>query len=72
MRYKYKILTDCNIERPCRLESISKADKDCSATSIHWIACNLSNIAGTASRTAADDRGNASIIYVKARQAWFI
>lgn len=27
---------------------------------------------GIASTTTADDRGSASIMYVKARQAWFI
>lgn len=56
----------------CRLESMSRAVSDCSATSMHVIACSLSRKAGTAKATAPLLRGNASSMYVNARHAWFI
>lgn len=39
---------------------------------LFWFHVTFSKKTGIASTTTADDLGSASIMYVKARQAWFI
>lgn len=62
-------LTACKMALECLLDSMSKAVNDCSATSMHWITWSFWRKTGTASTTTAEERGKASIMYVRARQA---
>ena len=52
----------CRIALLCFLESVSSAERLCSATSMHWIDCSFSRNVGMASTMTAVDRGSASIM----------
>ena len=48
------------------MESVSRAERLCSATSMHWIDCSFSRKVGMASTITVVERGRASIMYVSA------
>ena len=52
----------CKMALLCFFESISKAERLCSATSMHWMLCNFSKKVGMASTITELDLGRASII----------
>jgi hypothetical protein len=56
----------------CLRDNMAKAVRHCSATSIHSMDSSFCKKTGIASTTTVDDRGRASIMYVRARQACVI
>lgn len=72
MQVRTCVHTACKIVLLCLRDNMANAVKHCSATSMHSIDSSFCRNTGTASTTTVDDRGSASIIYVRARHAWVI